>query len=395
MSKTALHALIHLKKKLVVGLISGTSADGIDAALVEVRESGVKTRFHQLAFLTQPYPEGLKKLLFAQSDPATSGVDTIARCDFLLGELFADAALRVAKKAGVKSGDIDLIGSHGQTIHHLPLPVRLHGKRIRATSQIGNISVIAKRTGAVTVGDFRSGDIAAGGTGAPLVPLFDYLALRSASSHRASLNIGGIANITVLPRACSLDEVYAFDTGPGNMIIDGLMRSLFRREFDAGGETAAQGKILPRLLGPMIRHSYFRNPVPKSTGRELFGEKYVRGILAHFGKNDRYDLIATATEFTALSIYQQYLKFIRPRTPVAELIVSGGGIHNVTLMASLSRYFTPIRVSTSASHGIDPDAKEAVCFALLANETISGNPSNVKGATGAKRSTVLGTIAIP
>ena len=227
-SKTKLHALIHLKKKTIVGLISGTSADGIDAALIEVRGNGAKTKFRQIAFLTQPYPDGLKKLIFEQSEPATSGVDTIARCDFLLGELFAMAALRVAKKAGVRIDDVNLIGSHGQTIHHLPIPVRLHGKQIRATSQIGNISVIAKRTGAVTVGDFRPADIAAGGTGAPLVPFFDFLALRSSSAHRASLNIGGIANVTVLPRACTLDDVYAFErAGPGNMIIDSLMRALF------------------------------------------------------------------------------------------------------------------------------------------------------------------------
>jgi len=394
-SKTKLHALIHLKKKLIVGLISGTSADGIDAALIEVRNSGAKTRFHQRAFLTQPYPKGLKKLLFEQSDPATSGVDMIARCDFLLGELFAEAALRVAKKAGVSMEQVDLIGSHGQTIHHLPVPVRLHGKQIRATSQIGNISVIAKRTGAVTVGDFRPADIAAGGTGAPLVPFFDFLALRSTKAHRASLNIGGIANITVLPRACTLDHVYAFDTGPGNMIIDGLMRALFNKDFDTGGAAAARGKIVPKLLSHMMRHTYFRKSIPKSTGRELFGETYVRGILSRFGDHDRHDLLATATEFTALAIYDQYLRFIRRRTPVAELIVSGGGIHNASLMASLRRYFGEIRVSTSASYSIDPDAKEAVCFALLANETVCGNPSNVKGATGANRSTVLGTIAIP
>jgi anhydro-N-acetylmuramic acid kinase len=390
-----LERLSRKKKKLVVGLMSGTSADGMDAALVEITGSGTATSIRQLAFRTFPYPAGYARYLLAHSDARTARIEAITRLNMLVAEFSADAVARIARAGKRSLEEIDLIGSHGQTIHHLPAPFRLFGKSIRATLQIGAPSVIAKRTGIVTVGDFRTGDIAAGGGGAPLVPLFDYLMLRSGRASRGILNIGGIANITVLPKGCSSREVVAFDTGPGNMLIDALMTRLFRRPFDTGGRIASGGRILPSLVRTMLRHPYFGLRPPKSTGREAFGRAFVDSILRAARNAPREDIVATATEFTALTVYQQYLAFVRGRTRIDELYVCGGGVHNRTLMEALQAYFGPVPVRPTGDAGVSPDAKEAVCFALLANETIAGHGGNIPGVTGASHPTILGTIALP
>ena len=381
--------------RLVIGLMSGTSVDGIDAALVRIRGSGEHTEFALQKFLNVPYPPSLRRMIIANSDAAGARIDAVTTLDFLLGELFADAAIRVARQAGVPTTSVRLIGSHGQTIHHLPGRRALFGKRIRSTLQIGNISIIAARTGVPTVGNFRAADIAAGGTGAPLVPYFDYIALRSPAVSRAALNIGGIANITVVPKNCSLSRVSAFDTGPGNMIIDALMQRWYGRDCDDGGDIASQGKIVPQLLRWLLGHPFLKQRPPKSTGRETFGEQFVRQLLGQSQRFRRKDVITTVTEFTALSVYDQYARYVRPGCRIDELVVSGGGTHNMYLMDALTRYFAEADVLTSSSFGIDPDAKEAICFALLANETVSGNPSNVPRATGARRPAILGTIAFP
>src|ERR1041384_738413 len=259
------------KKKLIVGLMSGTSADGIDAVLVEVRGSGAKTRVKQLAFASYPFPHPLTRFILRNSDARTARLDDIARLNVLMGALFADAAKKIIRRAGVAPKKVDLIGSHGQTIQHLPAARRLFGKDVRATLQIGNPSVIAKLTGITTVGDFRLGDMAVGGTGAPLVPFVDYLLLRSKKEHRALVNIGGIANMTLLPAGGSIEDVIAFDTGPGNMVIDYLARTLYGMSYDIGGRIASRGKLIPSLLGWMAAHPYLRRPPPKSAGRELSG----------------------------------------------------------------------------------------------------------------------------
>lgn len=383
------------KKKLIVGLMSGTSADGIDAVLVEVAGNGSTTKFRQLSFLVHPFPPGLGQFLIRQSDRATARLDDITRLHILLGELFAEAASRVTRKAGRRLPEIDLIGSHGQTIHHLPAATSVFGKNIRSTLQIGAPSVIAKRTGVITIGDFRVGDVAVGGSGAPLVPYFDFIAFRSRSVHRAALNLGGIANITVLPKKCTIDDVYAFDTGPGNMIIDGLMQALFDRPYDKNGAIASAGNILPGVLKRLMAHAYFRIKPPKSTGRETFGARLINGLARTARSRRPQDLVATAAEFTALTIYDQYLRFVRGRTPLDELIVSGGGVHNIFLMTALRRYFGGVHVLTADTLMIDSDAKEAICFALLANETVANIPANVPGATGALKATVLGVIGLP
>ncbi|MBI3194210.1 MAG: anhydro-N-acetylmuramic acid kinase [Ignavibacteriae bacterium] len=383
------------KKKLVIGLMSGTSADGIDAALTEIQGSGIQTKVNALAFGTYPYPSGFKKFLLKNSDAKTARLDEIARLNFLIGEMFADAAHRICKKPKVKIENVDLIGSHGQTIHHLPEKKPMFGKVVRATMQIGEPCVIAKRTGVLAIGDFRVADVAVGGTGAPLVPYVDFLLFRSDKKNRALLNIGGITNITILPKACSINEMFAFDTGPGNMIVDSLMQKYFNQSFDTNGEVASSGKLIPELLRWMMQHSYFKKKPPKSTGREMFGELFVKEILSRTKGKQVENVIATVTEFTALTVYDSYLRFIKKKTKVDELIVSGGGVHNSYLMDALQRYFSGVIVSSIEKFGMSSDSKEAVAFAILANEMISGNPSNVPTATGAKRRTALGKICLP
>lgn len=375
--------------------MSGTSADGIDAVLVEVTGSGAGTRVRELEFQTYPYPPGLKKFILRNSDPATARLDDITRLNVLLAELFADAVKKIVRRSGRKLEKIDLIGSHGQTIQHQPLLKTMFGRMIRGTLQIGSPSVIAKLTGVATVGDFRLADVAVGGSGAPLVPYVDYILLRSRKRTRAALNIGGIANLTLLPRGCSLKDVIAFDTGPGNMVIDSLTQKFFGKPYDAGGAIASRGQLLPSLLRWMVRHPYLKRKPPKSTGREMFGRPFILGILDRSRGEAKEDIVATASEFTALSIYLGYRQFLRQRAALDELLVSGGGSRNDYVMNALRRYFSGVRVSTTDNTPLPSRAKEAICFAVLANETISGNASNVMGATGASRETILGTICLP
>ncbi len=393
-----LEKLIRKKNKLVIGLMSGTSVDSIDAVLVSITGSGTSTRFKQLAFHTQRYPKGYKQFVVQNSLPGSGSVDTISTLNILSAQFFADAVKSLAKKAQVPLSGIDLIGSHGQTIHHLPELRSLFGKNVRSTLQIGDPSTIAKLTGIVTVGDFRTGDMALGGQGAPLVPYFDFVAFRSTKKNRALLNIGGIANITLLKKNCTVTDVSAFDTGPGNMIIDALMNKMYNMPFDHNGTLASQGKIVTGLLGSMLRHPYFARPFPKSTGREMFGDVFTEKILKKRSRKIRSeDLVATATEFTAITIYDQFNRFLRKRLKgemLDELIVSGGGTKNAVMMDALGRYFSPTTIITSDSLGVSSDAKEALCFALLANETLAGNGSNIPSVTGAKQTAVLGKICL-
>jgi anhydro-N-acetylmuramic acid kinase len=390
-----LQKLFRKKNKLVIGLMSGTSADGIDAVALRVRGDGERTSFEQLAFSEIPYPKGFRKFLLHNSNASTANLADIARLNILLGELFADAAKRVARRAGTNLSNIDLIGSHGQTIAHYPEARPLFRKKVSSTLQIGDPSMIAKRTGVVTVGDFRVGDVAVGGSGAPLVPYVDYLLFRSKTKDRALVNIGGIANITVLPKNGTLDDVMAFDTGPGNMMIDALMMLFYKKEIDRNGEAARSGKILPGLLRFLMNHPYLKQRPPKSTGREMFGGTFSRTTVTRWKGHRPEDVIATVSAFTALAIFEAYLRFVRPRARLDELFVSGGGTHNQFILNLLKDLFEGVRVETVDAIGLNVDAKEAICFALLANEAIAGNPANVPGATGAKRKTVLGKICLP
>lgn len=392
-----LQKLQNKKKVLAVGLMSGTSADSVDAVLVEISGSGLSTRLRQIAFVSRPYPKRYKDHLLNCSLPGRGSVDTISQLNILVAHFFADAVKAVARKARIPLSTIDLIGSHGQTIHHIPVPQNLFGKKIRSTLQIGDPSTLAKLTGIPVVGNFRTADMALGGQGAPLVPYFDYLMFRSKQKHRIVLNIGGIANMTLLKRNCSVNDVVAFDTGPGNMVIDALVKKFYHKEFDKEGNVARRGKIIIPLLRAMMRHPYLRRAIPKSTGRELFGAMFVSDILKRSRGMKKEDIVATATEFTAMTIYHQYVMFFKPilRGSIPhELIVSGGGIKNTAVMDALRRYFYPATVLISSDLGIMGESKEALCFAVLANETMHEIPSNVPSVTGAQRTVVLGEICL-
>jgi anhydro-N-acetylmuramic acid kinase len=308
--------------------------------------------------------------------------------NFRLGELFADAALGAIRAAGVEPRDVHLIGSHGQTIYHMP-DAPPPG---RSTLQIAEPCVIAERTGIVTVADFRVRDVAAGGQGAPLIPYVDFLLFRDPSRTRALQNIGGIGNVTVVTP--SLDDVFAFDTGPGNILIDEFVRAMSAgtQHFDRDGALARTGTVETGILGELLEHPYFKASPPKTTGREMFGEALVHKLFEATPREHHVDMLATLTALTAHSIRMSYERFVFPKAEVSEVIMSGGGSQNPYLVESIRKLFEPVPVRLSDEFGIPADAKEAIGFAVLANETISGHPSNVPGATGASRRVVLGKI---
>lgn len=384
------------QKKLVIGLMSGTSVDGIDAALVEIKGSGINTKIKQLFFKTYPYPKGLKELILKNSLRDTSNVEDICRLNFLIGKLFAKAAINLCKDFGISINKIDLIGSHGQTIHHLPQKIKLFSEEIKSTLQIGDPAVIAKLTGVPTVGDFRTGDMALDGEGAPLVPYFDFIVFRSEKISRALLNIGGISNITLLKKNCKVEDVIAFDTGPGNMMIDYLMTKFFNKKFDKDGKIAFKGKVNQDLFNKIFeRDSFVKMKPPKSTGRELYNQSFVDDLIKDFSFIPPEDIITTFSEYTAFATYFNYEKFLKRKSIISELLVSGGGSNNLYIMERLKKYFgDKIKVKKLESELLDVDSKEAVCFALFANETISENPINIPSVTGAKKRTILGKICL-
>ncbi len=387
--------LFEKKRRLVIGLMSGTSLDGIDAALVDIDGSGMDMKLRQIDFLTAPFPPGFKDFVLKNSQSSTSDVADIARLNFLMAQLYADAVNELCSHAGISSRDVDLIGSHGQTIQHLPDKVNMFGKTVGATLQIGDPSVLAKLTGIVSIGDFRVGDVALGGQGAPLVPYFDYLVFHSKKRTRGLLNIGGIANITYMREGCGAEDVVAFDTGPGNMVIDQLTTELFGKPYDANGEIASTGDIQKDMIDVLMREEFIRTVPPKSAGRERYGRAFVSSLLAQFGDCRKEDLVATVSEFTSLSVYQNYVLFLEPEGNIDELVVSGGGTHNTFILDSLRRHFAGASVKIADDIGISSDAKEAVCFAVMANETISGHATNLRRVTGASKGTLLGKICLP
>lgn len=388
--------------------MSGTSADGVDAALVKIIGREPK-RVETVAFITLPYPADIRDAVLRVSH--NGDMETLCRLNFILGEIFAEAAQEVIKSAGLTTRQVHLIGSHGQTIRHLP-PQKAKGcekpphpapstpHSTGSTLQIAEPSVIAYRTGVPVVSNFRAKDMAAGGQGAPLVPLVDWLLLRHRGKTRIALNIGGIANLTVLPPDPSPEEVLAFDTGPGNMLIDGAMRHFTqgKQSFDRNGEWARRGQIHDKLLRWLIRHPFLQRPPPKSTGRENFGEAFLRKVLTKAQQLSLppYDVVATLTAFTAESIADAVRRFVLPKVKyVNELIVSGGGANNPTLMAMLSEKLAPAVVLKSDVLGINADAKEAIAFAVLAHRTVMGMTGNLPSATGASVPIILGSVTLP
>ncbi len=382
---------------LVLGLMSGTSADGIDVALARISGAPPNLNAKLLGHTSVKFPSALQKEILRVAEQHSITAGALSQLNFRLGELLGGAAIAACRHFRVPPSKVALIGSHGQTIFHQGKPANFLGRPTASTLQIGEPAIIAAHTGITTVGDFRPADIALGGQGAPLVPYADYLLYRQKKLGRVSLNLGGIANITVLPRAAKPHQVFAFDTGPANMLIDALVSHFThgRRRFDENARLASQGRSLPALLDDLLRDPYLKLAPPKSTGREYYGNAYVKKLLA-LGRRYRVkpnDLIRAATIFTALSVVDALNRFVLPKTKINQLIVSGGGARNPLILAQLSAALPGIEVLPSGRLGIPEDAKEAFAFALLAYETFHQRPANLPSATGARGPAILGKIS--
>ena len=390
---------------IVAGVMSGTSADGIDVAFVRLSERQSRGQLKFLGHVSARYPTKVRKFVLASMNASRASVADLARLNFLLGDLYAEAVLSAQKKLHIKA---DLIGCHGQTIYHQGQPAPFLGRQLAVTWQIGEAARIAARVGVPVVADFRPADMAAGGKGAPLVPYLDYFLYSHPKIGRIALNIGGIANLTALPLGASLKDIFAFDTGPGNMVIDAATEQLFGEPYDKDGQIAARGQVLDKVSTICLRGSFFRQKPPKTAGREEFGREFTGKFIETCGLHakakiakeqriEKQDVIATATALTVRSISGALRRFVLPRAKFSELIVSGGGARNFTLIAWLRNelHSLGLRLRSSDEFGIPYESKEAVAFAGLAFETWNRRPSNVPAATGAMKPAVLGKIAYP
>jgi anhydro-N-acetylmuramic acid kinase len=384
---------------IVAGVMSGTSADGINVALVQVN-SGIKQghgqpfpRFKLLAHEEVPYPREVRTRVLAAMNANSASVADLARLNFLLGELYAEAIVAAQRKHGLK---VELAGCHGQTLYHQGEPEPFLGRKLAVTWQTGEGSVIAARIGAPVVTDFRPADMAAGGKGAPLVPFLDYILYCDPSVGRIVQNIGGIANLTAIPPGASPEDVLAFDTGPGNMVMDAVMERLYDKPFDRDGIVAGSGTVISGVLTHFLRQPFFLRKPPKTAGREEFGREFVAEFLRHCRRSRKQDIVATATSLTARSIADAIRRFVRKRSgSFSELIVSGGGAKNPTLLAMLAAAIAHngIRLRLSDEFGLPTESKEAVAFALLAFQAWHRQPGNIPSATGARRPAILGKIS--
>ncbi len=408
------------KDMIVAGVMSGTSADGINVALVRMQSrptesdisSGLRGRaarsptnrshtgFELLGHAEYSYPRKARSAVLAAMNASRASVADLARLNFLLGELYADAVLATERRFRVKA---ELVGCHGQTLYHQGEPQSFLGRKIAATWQTGEAAIVAARVGVPVVSDFRPADMAAGGKGAPLVAFLDYLLFRDARVGRIVQNIGGIANLTAIPAGAAASDVIAFDTGPGNMVIDAVTERLFVQPFDRGGKIAASGKVLDKVVEQILQRDFFRRKPPKSAGREEFGREFVRDFLRRCGRYAKQDVVATATALTAKSIADAVRKYVIRQTSSArtqgfpEMILSGGGAKNSALVDMLTTELAPLGLCLRLSDefGLPSAAKEAVAFAVMAHETWHRRPSNFPSATGAKRAAVLGKISYP
>lgn len=400
--------------RLAVGIMSGTSLDGIDAALISLTGFGLKVEYQLLAFETLPYTDSLKKALKQVSNPSTSRVDELCSLNVELGYRYLQAVQKLlitySKGSGIPLQELtlDFIASHGQTIYHQPHPTSfpyislediLDDKKSKkerrglfpSTLQIGDPSPLAYHFKTPVVFNFRMMDMAAGGEGAPLVPYTDYLLFRSQEKTRLLQNIGGIGNVTILPKNCSLDEVRAFDTGPGNMMMDYVAQTYFQKPYDDKGRLGRKGQLIPELFSLLKNHTYLKKSPPKSTGREAFGEAYCQELSQQFAK-DPYNLLYTFTYFTAYSIAESYRTYIFPHQTVDEIIISGGGAYNGLLYELLAKELPTYKLITQEDWGYSSEAKEAIAFVLLGNETLHLQSNNAPQSTGAKEAIILGQI---
>ena len=390
------------KHSLVLGLMSGTSADGIDVALVRISEQqqrGAQSfpRAQLLNFAAFPYPNAVREAVLRLANGTLTSTREISQLNFRLGELFADTVLRACKQFRVPPRRIALVGSHGQTVYHQGAPTPFLGAQTASTLQIAEPSIIAERTGITTIADFRPADMASGGQGAPLVPFVDYLLYRDARIGRIALNIGGIANITAIPARARPRDVIAFDTGPGNMIIDALVAHFTRGRlrFDRDSQLARRGHLQPEFLNELLAHPFFGKSPPKTAGREEFGAEYATRLIS-LAKRRRIspnDLIHTATAFTAASIARAIQDFVFPRARASQLIIAGGGARNPLLVAYLAALLPSLTIIPPDAFGIPADAKEAFAFAILAYEAFHQRANNLPSATGARHAAILGKIS--
>jgi anhydro-N-acetylmuramic acid kinase len=378
---------------IVAGVMSGTSADGVDVAVVSIQGRGSYLSFDLLLHDHSEYPPPIRKAVLAAMNAGQISVAELSRLNFRLGEFYAEAVSKAQKKSGQKK--LDLIGCHGQTIYHQGTAGPYLGKNIACTWQTGEGSVVAARLGVPVVSDFRPADMAAGGRGAPLVPLLDYAIFRSPHKGRIVQNIGGIANLTAIPAGGTPDDLVAFDTGPGNMLIDQLMQMLFRKDYDHGGAVARKGSVLQTVLKQSLAAPYFNRKPPKTAGREEFGSEYAQVFLRRCGRAAKADVIATATALTAVSMAHALKNFVLKKNNYRDWVLSGGGTKNTALMDMLRKEAEGLGLwlRHSDDFGIPSQAKEAVAFALLAYQTFNGLPGNVPSATGAKRAAVLGKVS--
>lgn len=380
---------------VVAGIMSGTSADGIDVAVVRIAPGKLRPRVTLLAHEGFPYPAALRRAVLAAMNAASTSTAELARLNWRLGLAYADAMEETAKRHKIKLG---LVGCHGQTLYHQPRAEAYAGRKFACTWQAGEAQVIAARMCVPVVSNFRPLDMFAGGQGAPLVPLLDYVLFAHAKRGRVLQNIGGIANLTAIPAGAAPDAVIAFDTGPGNMVIDWLAQELFSKSFDKNGALAARGSVIEPVLVSALANPYFRLKPPRTAGREQFGREYAADFLkscrSHSSRSE--DAMATATALTAESIARSYRRYVLPKMNkhAVDTIVSGGGARNRTLMAMLRERLEPMGCTVQASEefGLPAEAKEAAAFALLAWHTWHRQPGNVPAATGATRPVVLGQV---
>ena len=392
---------------IVAGVMSGTSADGINVALIRVTSPYAKSSratrprvstlsklsFKFLAQAEYPYSKPVRQAVLQAMNARQASVADLARLNFLLGELYAEAVLATQHRFRLKAA---LVGCHGQTLYHQGEPAKFLGRNLAVTWQTGEGAVLAARVGVPVVSDFRPADMAAGGKGAPLVPFLDYLLYRDRHIGRIVQNIGGIANLTAIPAGASSKQVVAFDTGPGNMVMDALTDRLFGQPFDRDGRIASSGVVLEPVLSNVLRLPFFHRKPPKTAGREEFGREFVQQFIKRCGRAGKADVVATATALTARSIAEAVRHFvISRRGRFGEFIVSGGGANNPTLLAMLANELRPLHLTIRASDefGLPSEAKEAAAFALMAYETWNHRPSNIPSATGAKRPAILGKIS--
>lgn len=386
-------------RRRVAGVMSGTSLDGIDVVIADLHGHGRQLRVITWYGASFAFSEELSARLVKAASEESIGVAELSQLNVRLAHEYAQAITRTLATREDSIQSLDLVGCHGQTIRHLPDKAPCVGMEVHSTLQIGDPATMAQLLGLPVIGDFRLADMACGGQGAPLVPYFDYVIFTHDTEVRGCLNLGGVANLTVLPSGASIDQVYGFDTGPANMIIDALCSRLLGIPFDEGGEIAKSGAVNEALLSELLLDEYFLTAPPKSTGRDYLNHAFLRRLLDRSDHISAEDLIATATALTARSVWRAYQAFVEPQYAINRLIVSGGGAHNQSLMDLLRDCFAcngrAIDIETSDSYGIGVDSKEALCFAVLAHETANGIPTNIPSVTGADHPAVLGKLCIP